>query len=83
MLHGLIIEMADSSLEYDQTVKMSLYAATGVPEDWIANLQNDRLMVFQDPHENAYRLIHELQRGDSIAPQQLQECRIPINALLP
>jgi len=79
----LIVEMADSSLEYDQTVKMSLYAKTGVPEYWIANLQNDCLIVYQDPHENTYRVIRELRRGDAIAPQRLQECRIPIDALLP
>jgi Uma2 family endonuclease len=79
----LIVEMADSSLEYDQTVKMSLYAETGVPEYWIANIQNDRLLVFQDPHENTYRVIRELQRGDALAPQRLPECRIPVDALLP
>jgi Uma2 family endonuclease len=27
----LIIEVADSSLDYDRTIKMQLYAETGVP----------------------------------------------------
>ena len=62
---------------------MSLYAETGVPEYWIANLHNDRLIVFRDPHENTYRLIQELQRGNAIAPQRLPDCQIPVNALLP
>jgi Uma2 family endonuclease len=34
----LVIEIADTSLEYDRTEKMSLYAAAGIPEYWIVNL---------------------------------------------
>jgi Uma2 family endonuclease len=79
----VIIEMADTSLEYDRTAKMSLYAETGVPEYWIANLQNDHLIVFRDPHQNTYRVIQEFLRGDAIAPQGLQECRILVEVLLP
>src|SRR2546430_2801667 len=50
----LIIEMADSSLEYDQGLKMHLYAEAGVPEYWIADIRNDRLVAYSDPHEGSY-----------------------------
>ena len=32
----LLIEVADSSLEYDRGFKLALYAAAGIPELWIA-----------------------------------------------
>jgi len=41
----LVIEVSDSSLRYDREVKVPLYARHGVPESWILDLQNDRLLV--------------------------------------
>lgn len=34
----LVIEVADTSLTYDRTRKAEAYAASGIPEYWIANL---------------------------------------------
>jgi len=79
----LIIEMADSSLGYDQKVKMELYAETGVPEYWIADIQNDRLITYSNPGKNAYRTMETLQRGNVTTPLLLPECRIPVDVLLP
>jgi Uma2 family endonuclease len=45
----LIVEMADSSLEYDRTVKLQLYAETGISEYWIADIRNDCLIAFSRP----------------------------------
>src|SRR5688572_23991664 len=41
----LIIEVADSSLDYDTTTKLGLYAILGVTEYWVADLRNQRLLV--------------------------------------
>ena len=79
----LIIEVADTTLKYDRTVKMRLYAETAVPEYWIADLRNDCLVVYSDIHENTYRTIQRFHRGDTIAPRLLPECRIPVDVLLP
>jgi Uma2 family endonuclease len=79
----VIIEMADSSLEYDTEVKMPLYAETGVPEYWIADIRNDRLIAYSNPRENTYSATRELHRGETITPQLLPNCRIPVAALLP
>ena len=79
----LIIEVADSSLEYDQTVKKDLYAETGVPEYWISNLRDDCIIAYSDVHEKTYRAVRQFHRGDTITPQLLPECRIPAGVLLP
>src|SRR5262245_19006742 len=50
----LIIEVADSSLEYDTTVKAELYAILGVHEYWVADLRNDQLLVHSDPVNDRY-----------------------------
>ena len=79
----LIIEVADSSLEYDQDIKMHLYAETRVPEYWIANVRDDFLIAYSDIQGNTYRTVRQFRRGDTVAPQLLPDCRIPVDVLLP
>lgn len=49
----LIIEVADSSLEYDRTYKGSLYAEAGIESYWIFNLLDTQLEVLTQPFQNA------------------------------
>jgi Uma2 family endonuclease len=48
----LVIEIADSSLQYDRTVKLELYAQGGIPNYWIVNLQDKCLEHYSHPYEN-------------------------------
>jgi Uma2 family endonuclease len=79
----LIIEIADSSLEYDTTVKLGLYAILGIPEYWVADLRNDRLLVYSEPKGDTYRVSRELRRGESVAPLALLDTEVPVNIFLP
>jgi len=79
----LIIEMADSSLEYDQTIKVDLYAETGIAEYWIADIPNDRLLVYGEPQNKKYGPVREFRRGQSLAPKLLGDCPIEVSDLLP
>src|SRR5262249_41606502 len=45
----LVIEVADSSLEYDRTVKLSTYSRAGLPEFWIVDLQADEIEAYSEP----------------------------------
>jgi Uma2 family endonuclease len=79
----LIVEMSDSSLEYDQTIKARLYAETGIVEYWIADVRNDRLLVYSDIRDRSYAVCRELHRGETIAPALLPGCQIKVDVLLP
>jgi Uma2 family endonuclease len=79
----LLIEIADSSLEQDLSVKLQLYAITGVPEYWVADLRHNRLLIYSDPSGDSYRRVRELHRGDIVAPLLLPDCPIPVDLLLP
>ncbi|MFC1705208.1 Uma2 family endonuclease [Planctomycetota bacterium] len=46
---SLVVEVADTSLAYDQTAKKSLYARAGVPEYWVLDLISRRLEVYRQP----------------------------------
>ena len=46
---ALVVEVADSTLDYDRNVKKPLYAAARIPVFWILNLEDNRLEVLTDP----------------------------------
>jgi Uma2 family endonuclease len=79
----LVIEVADSSLEQDLTVKLQLYAIMGVPEYWIADLRNSRLLVHSNPSGDAYQNVSEFHRGETVAPSLLPDCAVSVDLLLP
>jgi len=71
----LVIEVAQSSLSYDHTVKTSLYAKGDISEYWIIDLEHRQLEVYREPIESpdslfgyTYRLRLLLQPSDTIAP---------------
>lgn len=46
---ALVIEVADSPLQFDRLQKRPQYAAAGIPEYWIVNLIDRCLEVYADP----------------------------------
>lgn len=58
-----LIEYSDSSIRKDLGVKASIYAAAGVPEYWVVNLQKNILLVFRSPVNGNYESIQKLTSG--------------------
>ncbi|MBD2625085.1 Uma2 family endonuclease [Trichormus variabilis] len=48
----LVIEVADSSIEYDQNVKIPLYAKAEIPNYWIFNLLDNCLECYSEPYQS-------------------------------
>jgi Uma2 family endonuclease len=48
----LLIEIADSSLKYDQEVKLPLYAEAGISDYWIFNLVDNYLESYSEPYQD-------------------------------
>lgn len=48
----LVIEVADSSLKYDQEIKLSLYAESNISNYWIFNLVANCLETYSEPYQD-------------------------------
>lgn len=48
----LLIEVADSSLKYDQEIKLSLYAESGISNYWIFNLVANCLETYSETYQD-------------------------------
>jgi Uma2 family endonuclease len=86
---GLVIEVSESSLNRDRTVKHRIYARSRVPVYWIVNLIDMHIEVYTDPTgpdaEPRYRQRQDYGPDDSI-PLVLdgkEIDRIPVRDLLP
>lgn len=79
----LIVEVAESSLEYDREVKLALYAENGIREFWIVNLIDGCLEVYRQPQANGtYADVQTLRAGESITLLELPALTIPVASLL-
>lgn len=62
---SLLIEVADTSLEFDTTVKAGLYAAAGIADYWVVDLVNRAVIVFREPRAGGYES-RSTHRGDQL-----------------
>ena len=51
----LLIEVAQSSLAYDRSTKLRLYAAAGIPEYWVVDCVAESIEVYRTPAADGYR----------------------------
>lgn len=75
----LVVEVANTTLDYDLKVKLPLYAAGGVPEVWVVDLTGRRVLVHRNPEGRAYREAEALGPGETLNVLGLQ---IPLEELL-
>ena len=47
----LLVEIADSSLKFDQEIKLPLYAEAGIPYYWLFNLVDNHLEAYSEPYQ--------------------------------
>ena len=71
----LIIEVADSSLQYDREEKLPRYAAAGIPEVWIIDLDENRPVIEQyaTPQDGKYTKQEFLTIGDTFVSLSIPE----------
>jgi Uma2 family endonuclease len=84
----LVVEIADSSLNYDLTTKLELYAEAGVPEYWVVNLVKRVVHVFRDPVElspggYSYATNSIVPENGFVTSLQAANTTIPVVDLLP
>lgn len=77
----LVIEVADSSLEYDRGEKAELYAAAGIADYWIANVVDEVVEVLREPAGGKYRSVQVYGAGKSVQPLRFPEINLSVDAL--
>jgi Uma2 family endonuclease len=79
----LIIEVSDTTLEYDQTIKATIYATAGIEDYWIVNINERTVEVRRQPGPSSYRSLQTYTETDTIAPLFNPTASILVADLLP
>jgi Uma2 family endonuclease len=78
----LLIEVADSSMDYDRDVKAPLYAESGIVEYWIVNLADRVVEVFRQPENGQYSQVRRVSADEVLDITTLPGVTLPASSLL-
>lgn len=85
----LVVEVSDTSLRLDPTLKAALYAEAEVLEYWIVNLKDRVLEVYRGPAPRGanagprYRVLHVYQLDEAVSPLSVPGARLAVGDFLP
>ncbi len=86
---AIVIEIADSTLEFDRQQKLRIYSEAGIPQYWVLNLADRQLEVHRDPHPAAtgaeYRMREVIDSNGSVdvVLDEKRVAQLKVSELLP
>ncbi|MDQ3253945.1 MAG: Uma2 family endonuclease [Acidobacteriota bacterium] len=78
----LVIEVADTTVESDRSVKMPLYARASIPEAVLVNLPHDLFEVHSEPVNGQYQSVKILRRGEVFVSNAIPHLELETDAVL-
>ncbi len=77
----LLIEVADSSLGFDRTVKLELYARAAIREVWIVDLTTDSVLVHRSPSREGYGSVVRVEAPAALEVEAFPGVVIPVSEM--
>lgn len=78
----LIVEIADSSLQYDRLTKAPLYARAGIAEVWLVDLVQNCIEVYRQPQAGEFSKHLRFDRGSEVSPQPFPDIKIRVEDIV-
>ncbi len=80
---ALIVEVADSTLKQDCTIKDKLYAQAGITNYWVQDLKNQQLHVFRKPTASSYGSHTILSMPNQASPLAFPKLNLELSSIFP
>jgi Uma2 family endonuclease len=64
----LVVEVADTSLDFDTNEKRLRYARASIREYWVVDINGRQLLVYRDPLGGDYATLQALGAADTVSP---------------
>ncbi len=78
----LLVEVADTTVEYDREVKIPLYAEDGITEVWLVDINGQCLEVYRQPSPNGYQIIQKYYRGQTVTIEAFSDVSFTVDEVL-
>lgn len=79
----LVVEVSDTTLRFDLSTKIPLYARAGIAETWVVDLEKRAVRVFRDPDANGYRTSFTVSGDQKVSSSALPEVALTASELFP
>ncbi|MFH1610025.1 MAG: Uma2 family endonuclease [Candidatus Bipolaricaulota bacterium] len=66
-----LVEVAETSTDYDREVKLPLYARAGIPEVWLVDLERETIAIYGKPSGQGYQEERHFRRGQGFSSSAL------------
>ena len=78
----LVVEVSDTSLDFDTNTKRLLYARAGIREYWVVDVNGRQLLVYRDPRAGDYAATQGLGPADVVSPLAAPTAVVRVTDLL-
>ncbi|MEH2230547.1 MAG: Uma2 family endonuclease [Nostoc sp.] len=78
----LLIEVADSTIEYDREEKIPLYAEANIIEVWLVDINEEIVEVYQQPTAAGYQDMQKFASGQTLSIKAFPDVNITVNEIL-
>jgi len=78
----LLVEVAETSADYDRQVKIPVYAKAGVREVWLVDLTGGVVEVYRDPGQEGYRQVQTVSGVQQLVPLALPQIRFSADEIV-
>ena len=78
----LLVEVSDTSTEYDREVKLPHYARHGIAEVWLVSLETQIIEVYSVPTAIGYEKVSQAVRGQRLSPEFFPDLDLAVDAIL-
>ena len=79
----LVIEVSDTTVGFDRRHKAPLYAAAGIPEMWLLDVNIRQVEIYDEPLAGGYARMRIVGMDGVLTPAAFPDIAIPVRAVMP
>lgn len=78
----LLVEVADTSVDYDRGIKIPLYARANIQEVWLVNLMENCIEIYSSPRSGGYEFSKTIRNDQTISPKAFPDISLTAKQIL-
>ena len=79
----LLVEVAETTLNFDRHTKIPFYADAGIGEVWLVDPVHDRIDLYTEPAPGGSQVTRRVERGEAVAPSALPDLKREVDRIIP
>ena len=77
----LVIEVSDTTVDYDRDEKLPRYATANIPAAWLIDVQNLTIEHYTQPRNGKYLVKKLVEQGDTLVAQSIEALQLDVDRI--